>query len=116
MSDPAPPPVTPNPNCLETRTSNKNQHPGQLHNTYTAKRRTKEEMLEARCIEAEEKARKAEEVERQVIKQRELMRRIAEYEEELQTLNIDDTPVAPAGQLKRPAVEATPIPQSRHLR
>ena len=44
LTNPAPPPVTPNPTHPETHTSNKNQHPGQLHDPYAIKGCTKEEM------------------------------------------------------------------------
>ena len=60
-TNPAPLPTTPNLNCPETCTKNKHQHPGQLHNPYVVKRHTKEEMVEARCLEAKMKARKEEE-------------------------------------------------------
>lgn len=66
-------PVTPNPNRVGTRTTNTKQHPGVLHNIYTAKRRTKPELIEACCIEAEKKAAKAEEAERQATKHVDLM-------------------------------------------
>jgi hypothetical protein len=66
-------PVTPNPNRVATRTTNIDQHPGDLHNTYTAKRRTKPELIEARRIEAEKKAAKAQEAERRAIKQADSM-------------------------------------------
>ena len=58
LTNPAPLPVTPNPTCPETRTSNKNQHPGQLHNPYAIKRWAKEEMKEVCHLKAEMKAKK----------------------------------------------------------
>ena len=38
-TNPAPLPTTPNPNCPETHTKNKHQHPGQLHNSDVLRRR-----------------------------------------------------------------------------
>ena len=54
-------PITPNPKCVGTHTTNTTQHSGDLHNVYTTKRRTKSELLEARRIEAKKKVAKAEE-------------------------------------------------------
>ena len=79
----APDPITPNPNCLETCTSNKNQHLGQLHNTYVIKSHTKEEMVEAHCLEAKMKANKAVDEERWAAKGKESITYIVEYEEKL---------------------------------
>ena len=113
LTNPATPPVTPNLICPETHTSNKNQHPGQIHDPYAIKRHTKEEMKEVCHLKAEMKAKKVEEVERWGAKQKESMRHIAEYEEELENTNINDMPI-PAG---KPSVysEATPVPQKQHL-
>jgi hypothetical protein len=94
-------PVTPNPNRVGTRTTNTNQHPGVLHNIYTAKRRTKSELIEARRIEAEKKAAKAEEAERQAIKHADSMRRVADYEEGLGQMEVDKTPVSQPHPLRR---------------
>jgi hypothetical protein len=90
-------PLVINPDCVETRTGNTSQHPGQLQNTYTCKRRTKEEMIEVHHIEAEKKAQKAEEAEMQAVKHKEVIRLVAEYEEQLTKMNIDCTPIAHAG-------------------
>ena len=110
--DPAPLPVTPGPNRPETRTSNINQHPGERHNTYKAKRRTKAEMIEAHHITALEKAKKAEETSIQAAKLDSAMKLIAEYEEALGRANIDVTPMAQARQRSpHQSAEATPIPQ-----
>ena len=108
LTNPAPLPVTPNPIHPETHTSNKNQHPGQLHNSYAIKRHTKEEMKEVCHLKAKIKAKKAEEVERWGAKQKESMRCIAEYEE-LESTNVNDMPI-PAG---KPSIysEATLDPQ-----
>ena len=115
--NPAPLLAIPGPNHLGTRASNTNQHPGELHNTYTIKKRTREEMVEARRIEAMEKAKKAEEASRQATKLDSMMKLIAEYEEDLGRVNIDDTPVARAAQgPPDQSAEATPIPRSRDLR
>ena len=65
LTNPAPLHVTPNPILPETHTSNKGQHPGQLHNPYAIKRHTKEEMMEVHHLIAETKANKAEEMKRQ---------------------------------------------------
>ena len=86
-------PITPNPNRVGTRTTNTNQHPGVLHNIYTAKRRTQSELIEARRIEADKKAAKAEEAERQAIKQADSMQRVADYEKGLGEMDIDKTPL-----------------------
>jgi hypothetical protein len=111
IPNPVPLLAIPDPNRLETRASNTNQHPGELHNTYTVKKRTKAEMVEARRIEAMEKAKKAEEASRQAAKTDSAMKLIAEYEENLARANIDDTPVARAGQgPPHQSAEATPIP------
>ena len=66
-------------------------------------------MKEVYCLKAKMKAKKAEEVERWGAKQKESMRCTAEYEEELESMNVDDMPV-PAGQ---PSIysEATLVPQ-----
>jgi hypothetical protein len=87
-------PVTPNPNRVGTRTTNTKQHPGVLHNIYTAKRRTKPELIEARRIEAEKKAAKAEEAERQATKHADSMRRVADYEKGLGRMDVDKTPLS----------------------
>ena len=114
--DPAPLPVTPGPNCPETRTSNINQHPGERHNTYKAKRCTKAEIIEAHRITALEKAKKAEETSRQAAKLDSVMKLIAEYEEALGRANIDVTSMAQARQRSlHQSAEATPIPQHRSL-
>lgn len=116
---PIPVPVlaTPSRNRLETRASNTNQHPGELHNTYTVKKRTKQEMLEVRRIASMEREKKAEEASRQAMKLDGSMKLIAEYEENLRGANIDITPVARARQgPPHHHAEATPIPQSRALR
>lgn len=110
-------PLVTDPNRVETRTGNTSQHPGQLQNAYTRKRRTKEEMIEVRRIEAEKKAQKAEEAERQAAKRKEAIRLVAEYEEQLTKMNIDYTPIAHAGRRALTAeAEATPIPPNRGLR
>jgi hypothetical protein len=106
-------PVTPGPNRPETRTTNINQHPGERHNTYKAKRRTKAEMIEARRIAAIEKAKKEEEASRQAAKLDSAMKLIAKYEETLGKTNIDDTPI-PQRSLHQDA-EATPVPQRQGL-
>ena len=116
---PIPVPVlaTPGRNRLETRASNTNQHPGELHNTYTVKKRTKQEMLEVRRIASMEQEKKAEEASRQATKLDGSMKLIAEYEENLRGANIDITPVARARQgPPHHHAEATPIPQTRALR
>jgi hypothetical protein len=56
-----------NPNCLQTRTANIHQHPGDCHNIYTGKRRTKDEMVKAHRIGVINKAIKAEEAKRQAM-------------------------------------------------
>ena len=68
-------------------------------------------MKEVCHLKAEMKAKKVEEVERWGAKQKESMRHIAEYEEELENTNINDMPI-PAG---KPSVysEATPVPQKQ---
>ena len=119
IPNPAPLPAIPNPNRLETCASNTNQHPGNLHNTYTIKKRTKEEMVEACHIEVMEKGKRVEMASREAAKLDSAMKIIAKYEENLWRANIDYTPVACAGQgtLHQNAVlEATPMPQSRALR
>ncbi|KAF8509709.1 hypothetical protein BU17DRAFT_70347 [Hysterangium stoloniferum] len=83
---------------------------------YTVKRHTKGEMIEVHCIEAEEKTKKMEEAARQVMKQKELMKLVAEYEEELGSSNLYDTPIAHGWQLGGPlysSTEATLILQGR---
>ena len=72
--------------------------------------------MEAHCLEAETKARKEDKEQGQLKKQKEWVKCIAEYEEELGNTNIDDTPIATAGQLKTPPLEATPVPQGQQLR
>ena len=67
--------------------------------------------MEAHCLEAETKARKEDKEQGQLKKQKEWVKCIAEYEEELGNTNIDDTPIATAGQLKTPPLEATPVQQ-----
>jgi hypothetical protein len=84
-------PITLNPNCPQTCTTNIHQHPGDHHNTYMGKRCTKDEMVEACRIAAINKAMKAEEAERQAMEREDSVRHIAEYEEGLQQTNIDDT-------------------------
>ena len=122
----------PNPNRPRTRTANTHQHPGELHNIYTGKRRTKEEMLEARRIDAIKKATKTEEAERQAMEREDSVRRIAQYEEGLGQMNVDDTPIirnlrrtyalldipgvdsAQNGVNNMPTdMEATPVPKGR---
>ena len=71
--------------------------------------------MEAHCLEAETKARKEDKEQGQLKKQKEWVKCIAEYEEELGNTNIDDTPIATAGQLKTPPLEATPVPQGQQL-
>jgi len=83
----------PNPNRSRTRTANTHQHPGELHNIYKGKRRTKEEMVEARRNDAIKKAMRAEEAERQAMEREDSVRRIAEYEVGLGQMNVDDTPI-----------------------
>ena len=68
---------------LDTCTSNKNQHLGQLHNTYVIKSHIKEEMVEAHCLETKMKANKAVEEERWAAKGKESIAHIVEYEEKL---------------------------------
>jgi hypothetical protein len=109
ITNPAKLPVTPDPNHPETRASNANQHPGQLHNAYTGKRRTKKEMVEVRRIEAEEKAKMAAEAERRATKYKESMRLVAEYEENLAKMDIDNTPITYAGRQELPVdVDSNP--------
>jgi hypothetical protein len=128
-------PITPNPNRPQTRTTNIRQHPGDRHNAYAGKRRTKDEMVEARRIAAINKAMKAEEAERQAMEREDSVRRIAEYEEGLRQTNIDDTPgirslhrtyaiqdiaAADSAQNREDRVpadmEATPVPKGRGQR
>ena len=76
--------------------------------------------MKACCLEAEIKARKEEEEQGQLKKQKEKkqkewVKHRAEYKEELGNTNIDDTPIAMAGQLKTPPLEATPVPQGQQL-
>ena len=54
-------------------------------------------MAEACHLEAKKKARKEEEEQEQLKKQKDWVKHIAEYEEELGNTNIDDTPIAQAG-------------------
>ena len=114
--NPALPPVTPRPNHVATRASNADQHPGQRHNIYDAKRRTKEQMLEVRRAQAQEKAKKVEEAERRATQHKKSMERVAQYEEDLAMLNTDSTPIAHAGrrELSHDA-NAAPILQGREL-
>lgn len=73
-------------------------------------------MVEVHCIQAEEKAKMAEEAERQATKYKELMRLVAEYEENLTKMNIDNTLMTYTGWQELPVdVEANPIPQNRCL-
>lgn len=58
---------------------------------------------------------KEEEEQGQLKKQKEWVKHRAEYKEELGNTNIDDTPIAMAGQLKTPPLEATPVPQGQQL-
>ena len=53
-------------------------------------------MKEVHHLKAKTKAKKVEEVERQGAKQKESMRCITKYEEELESTNVNDTPI-PAG-------------------
>ena len=66
-------------------------HPGELHNTYTGKRHTKDEMVEAHHIDAIKKAMKAEAAKRLAMESEDSVQHIAEYEEGLGQKNIDDT-------------------------
>lgn len=77
IPNPAPLPAIPDPNRLETHASNTNQHPGKLHNTYTIKKRTKEEMVEVRRIEVTEKEKRAEKASREAVKLDSAMKIIA---------------------------------------
>ena len=52
--------------------------------------------MEACCLEAKTKARREEEEQGQLKKQKEWVKRIAEYKEPVNR-NIDDTPIALAG-------------------
>lgn len=54
-------------------------------------------MVEACHLEAKMKARKEEEEQGWLKKQKEWVKHIAEYKEELGNTNIDDTPIAMAG-------------------
>jgi hypothetical protein len=74
-------------------------------------------MIEVRRIAAEKKAQKAEEAERQTTKHKKAIRLVADYEEQLMKMNIDNTPIARAGHRALTAeAEATPIPPNRRLR
>ena len=76
-------PITPNPNCLQTRTANIHQHPRDHHNIYTGKRHTKDEMVEAHHNDAINKVMKAEEAERQAMEHEDSVWCIAKSEEGL---------------------------------
>ena len=71
-------------------------------------------MMEVCHLIAEMKAKKVEEVERQGVKQKDLMRCIVEYEE-LESTNVNDTPIAPTGKPSIYLSEVTPVPQKWHL-
>ena len=66
-------------------------------------------MKEVCHLKAEMKAKMLEEVERWGAKQKESMRHITEYEEELESTNVNDMPI-PAEKLSIYS-EATPVPQ-----
>jgi hypothetical protein len=76
-----------------TRPTNANQHPGAHHKALDKKRRTKEEMIEVRRQEAEQKRRKEEAEMQKKVERAKAVDRVARYEMELANDAYNDTPL-----------------------
>jgi hypothetical protein len=76
-----------------TRPTNANQHPGEQHKALDKKRRTKEEMIEVRRQEAEQKRRKEDAEMQKKAERDKAVDHVAQYEMQLANDAYNDTPL-----------------------